>query len=184
MAAYECHWDPNFWAFAWIPVPQKSLRREPKPLLKNHVPWRFGLLWDCVGWMLWFLWKNIKQVKSKGTNAYVYLHVCRRHRKRRCWHPSFEVLPCPGFSWCSAVPSHWPQALMPAEDLAQLSNLLHVSTISAQNNFTVNTGTGIWCSWCMGSPVFSVHQWTLLATTSHMEKGAEREMQKGFSDTK
>lgn len=84
---------------------------------------------DCIGWIVSFLWKSIKQIKSKGTNACLYL--CRKARKPLCLHPSFEVLPCPGFSWCSAVPTCLRQTIMPDENIAQLSNLLHISTTSA-----------------------------------------------------
>lgn len=90
--------------------------------------------WLAVkGWMEWILWllrRCIRQVKIKGMSASVCLHVRRKDIRGLCilvW----EVLQCHGLNWCSAVPSHCPQTLMPPEDLAQLSNLLCVSTTSA-----------------------------------------------------
>lgn len=68
---------------------------------------------------------------------------------------------------------------MTAEDLAKLSNLLQISTTSAQNSFPVNTGTGTRCRGSLG-----FQHAPMLATASHVEKGTKGERQKDFSDRK
>lgn len=122
-------WDPSFCVFALFSVPWKSLCRCQNCCYGPSLgTWLAVKGW--MGWILWLLRRCIKQVKIKGVSASVCLHVRRKDISGLCilvW----EVLQCHGLNWCSAVPSHCPQTLMPPEDLAQLSNLLCVSTTSA-----------------------------------------------------
>lgn len=79
LAAYKCLQHPNFWDSLSIPVPRKKSEQGAKASARSLGIWL--AVKDCLGWMLWFLWKSTEQVKSKGMNACVYFHVCRKDRK-------------------------------------------------------------------------------------------------------